>query len=238
MTNYPDDEFKHMMQSENTTEATRIEFRRVSELRNLSIGLHSLEAYFRAGDDKLSDPLKRKFFLALERDLQGLDSEAWQFLKGEARPLLKAPHQKRGWQQLFDRLNEAKGYNYLVSVGCRNAKFIPRAKDDNMETPDLQGLLDETKVFCEVKTINRSDDELKRYAARGVRKTLRHLDKGFFDKLTKGIEKASSQLLAFDGSSAARRIVYVVFNFDDLLHELADEYQGQIEAYIARASLP
>jgi predicted transcriptional regulator of viral defense system len=64
-----------------------------------------------------------------------------------------------------------------------------------------------------------------------------HLAKGFFDKLAKDIKKASSQLLAFDNGAAARRIVYVVFNFDDRLHEYADEYQRQIKAYIASASL-
>ena len=238
MTNYADDdELKHMMQSENTSKAACVEFHRVSELRDLSIELHSPEAYFRADDDKLSDP-KRKFFLALECDLQGLDAEAWEFLKSEARPHLKARDQKRGWQQLFDRLNEAKGYNYLVSIGCEDVKFIPRVKTDGVEAPDLKGLLDGAMVLCEVKTINVSDDEVRRFATRGVGTTLLHLEKGFFDKLGKDIKKASSQLLAFDKSSATRRIVYVVFNFDDRLHEYADEYRRQIEAYIARASLP
>ena len=51
-------------------------------------------------------------------------------LKSEARPHLKAPDQKRRWPQLFDRLNEAKGYNHLVSIGCENVKFIPRVKTD------------------------------------------------------------------------------------------------------------
>jgi hypothetical protein len=35
-----------------------------------------------------------------------------------------------------------------------------------------------------------------------------------------------------------RRLVYVVFNFDDRLHEYADEYQKQIEAFLASASPP
>jgi hypothetical protein len=237
MTNHTDDELKQMMQSENTSKAVCVEFRRVSELRNLSIDLHSPEAYFRADDNKLSDPYRRKFFLALESDLQGLDAEAWEFLKSEAQPQLKAPDQKRGWQRLFDKLNEAKSYNYLVSIGCENVKFIPRAKAVRVETPDLKGLLDAATVLCEVKTINVSDDEINRFATRGVGNTLPYLEKGFFDKLGHDIKKASSQLLAFDDSSAAHRIVYVVFNFNDGLHEYADEYQRQIEAYIESASL-
>ncbi|MGB9026140.1 MAG: hypothetical protein WCC40_09290 [Rhodomicrobium sp.] len=228
---------KHMMQSGNPSKAVYVEFRRVSELRDLSIDLHSPEAYFRADDDKLSAPHKRKFFLALERDLQGLNAEAWEFLKGEARPHLKAPHPKRRWQQLFDKLNEAKGYHYLVSMGCENVKFIPRAKTRGVETPDVKGLLDAATILCEVKTINVSDDEINRFAARLVGKITLHLAKGFFDKLGNDIRKAAAQLSAFDDGSAARRIVYVVFNFDDRLHEYADEYQRQIEAYIASEAL-
>ena len=234
MTNHAEDEVKPMMQSENTSKAECAEFHRVSELRDLAIELHSPEAYFRADDDKLSDPWPRKFLLALECDL---DAEAWEFLKSEARPHLKAPDQRRGWQQLIDRLNEAKGYNYLVSIGCENVSFIQRKKIDGVEAPDLTGLLDGAMVLCEVKTMNVSDDEIRRFAKRGVATTSLYLEKGFFDKLAKAIKKASSQLLAFDNSSAARRIVYVVFNFDDRLHEYADEYQRQIEAYIAGASL-
>lgn len=164
--------------------------------------------------------------------------EAWAFLKSEALPLLNAPHPTRGWQQLFDTLNEAKGYNHLVNIGCKNIKFIPRAKTDKVQTPDLRGCLGAAKVLCEVKTINVSDHEAERFATGGVRTTLRYLEKEFFDKLSSVIYTASSQLLAFDKDSADRRIVYVVFNFDDRLHEYADEYQKQIKAYIAHASMP
>jgi hypothetical protein len=109
-----------------TVKATCDELRRISQLRDYSVNLNSPKAYCRADDDKLSNPHKRKFFVALERELQGLDAEAWDFLKGEALPRLKAQHPTRGWQQLFDTLNEAKGYNYLVRIGCKDIKFIPR----------------------------------------------------------------------------------------------------------------
>ena len=225
--------------STDTGRGESVEFPRVSELRNLSIGLDSPKAYFRANDDKLSDPKKRKFFLALERELQGLDAKAWEILKSEALPFMTARHKERGWQQLFDKLNEAKGYNYLVSIGCKNVEFIPRAKTAGAKTPDLQGVLGVAKLLCEVKTINVSEGEARRRDTGGVGKTLLFLEKEFFEnKLSNVIEQASSQLLAFDNCSATRRIVYVVFDFDDSLHECADEYQRQIEAYIAGASLP
>jgi len=213
------------------------ELQRVSQLRDYSINLNSPKAYFRADDDKLSNPYKRQSFVALERELQGLDAEAWEFLKGEALPRLKAQHPTRKWQQLFDTLNEAKGYNYLVRIGCTDIKFIPRATTDKVQTPDLRGFLGTTPVLCEVKTINVSDDEASRLATGGVRTTLRYLEQAFLDKLSSTIRTAATQLLAFDKNLTSRRVAYVVFNFDDRIHEYADKYQKQIEAFLAGASL-
>jgi hypothetical protein len=227
-----------MTQAEDTGKATCGELQRISQLREYSISLHSPKAYFRADDDKLSNPYKRKFFVAMECELQGLDAEAWAFLKSEALPRLSAPHPARRWHQLFDTLNEAKGYNHLVSIGCKNIRFIPRAKTNKVQTPDLLGFLGAAIVLCEVKTINVSDDEVERFATGGVGTTLPYLEKEFFDKLSSVIRTAASQLLAFDKGSADRRIVYVVFNFDDRFHECADAYREQIKAYIAHASLP
>jgi len=127
------------------------ELQRISQLRDYSINLNSAKAYFRANDDKLTNPSKRQFFVALESEFQGLDDEAWQFLKGEAMPRLKSPHPTRRWQQLFDTLNEAKGYNHLARIGCTDIKFIPRATTNKVQTPDLRGLLGVTRVLCEVK---------------------------------------------------------------------------------------
>jgi hypothetical protein len=229
-----------MMQAEAAinVKAACDELYRISQLRDYSINLNSPKAYFRADDDKLINPHKRKFFVALESELQGLDPEAWEFLKSEAKSRLKSPHSTRGWQQLFDTLNEAKGYNYLARIGCTDIMFIPRATTDKVQTPDLRGLSGTTPVLCEVKTINVSDHEAKRLATGGVGTTRLYLEKQFFVKLSSVIHTAASQLLAFHKGSASSRIVYVVFNFDDRFHECADEYQKQIEAFIADASPP
>ena len=223
-----------MMQAEAAkVKAASDELRRISQLRDYSLKLNSPKTYFRADDDKLSNPRKRKFLVALGRELQGLDAEAWEFLKGEALPRLRAQHSTRGWQQLFDTLNEAKAYNYLVRIGCKEIKFIPRAKSDNVQTPDLRGFLGSATVLCEVKTINVSEDEANRFATGGVGTTRLYLENELFKKVSSVIHTAASQLLAFDRDLTSWRIVYVVFNFDDRLHEYADEYQKQIEAFIA-----
>ena len=89
-----------------------------------------------------------------------------------------------------------------------------------------------------MKTINVSDDEANRLATGGVGTTLRYLEQPFLDKLSSTIRTAATQLLAFDKDLTSRRIAYVVFNFDDRIHEYADEYQQQIEAFLASAPLP
>ena len=214
----------------------KTDLERIAELRDAAIRLNSPLAYFQPNDTKFSDPRKRRFFVDIERDLQSLDVDAWQFLKSEAVPLLTAKHPTRGWTQLFEKLNEAKGYRHLARIGCPNIAFIPRSKTISVRTPDLQGFLLIGKVLCEVKTINVSLIESNRRWSGGVGTKLAHLEDGFFNKLTSDINTAASQMAAHDADPGVRRIVYVVINFDDSLHEYAVEYQRQIESYFASAS--
>jgi hypothetical protein len=44
--------------------------------------------------------------------------------------------------------------------------------------------------------------------------------------------------LAFNKDLTSRRNVYVVINFDDRIHEYADDYQQQIETFLGRAPQP
>jgi hypothetical protein len=147
------------------------EFPRLSELRAISVSLNSPDAYFQINDTKFEDPIKKRYFRRIEDDLRGLDADAWDALKGAAAQRL-LPTKDRGWQPLFDTLNEAKAYNHLVSIGCTSIAFIPRSRQQRVRTPDLQALSDSVKTFCEVKTINMSADEVERLRSGGVGTTL------------------------------------------------------------------
>jgi hypothetical protein len=212
------------------------ELQRVSELRDFALSLKSPRAYFWPDDTKFSDPRKRRFFLEIERDLRGLDAEAWNFLKQEALPRLKAKDPDRGWQQLFDTLNEAKGYNHLVAIGCTEVRFVPRAAPKHIRTPDLEGVLASTKVLCEVKTVNPSADEIARRNEGGVGTTRGQLEQDFFCKLSSVLRAAACQMLAFNTDEGVRRIAYLVVNFDDRLHEYAGVYESQIRSYLQSVS--
>ena len=97
--------------------------------------------------------------------------------------MLTSKIKKRGWQALFDVLNEAKGYNHLSGIGCTNIRFIPVSSVPGQKTPDLSGDLAGARVLCEVKTINISEDEATRRTTGGVGSEAPHLPDEFFGKL-------------------------------------------------------
>ena len=61
----------------------------------------------------------RSLYLRVERALDLLDADAWHDLKERDLAFLTVRDAKRGWQALFDTLNEAKGYAYLRSLAGR-----------------------------------------------------------------------------------------------------------------------
>lgn len=209
----------------------RNELARVYELHDITQDLLSADAYFSDFDNKLMESRVRlKHFRDIETDLQGLDTAAWDFFKKQLSPLLIVKNDKRGWQALFDKLNEAKGYNHLLAAGCTNVRFIPVS---SARTPDVEGIWAGTRVLCEVKTVNVSEVEAIRRTNGAAGSVNLQLPEGFFKKLKSDIETATAQMVAYDPDGSVRRIVYVVVNFDDNLHEYAADYSAQIEAFVA-----
>jgi hypothetical protein len=216
----------------------RNELPRIYELRDLLPNPPPADSYFRDLDRSLAEiPQKLRQFRDLERALQGLDLAAWDFLKSEVLPLLRVRDPKRGWQPLWDKLNQVKAYNHLKGAGYRNIRFIPPSTAKRRQTPDLQAELGSTKALCEVKTINISEIEAARRHNGGVGRISDRLDAGFFAKLAADLKQAETQMLTYDGNLATRRIAYIVVKFDDVLHENADRYREQIDKFV-RSSNP
>lgn len=217
----------------------RNELLRIYELRDLLPNPLPRDAYFRDLDSTLATiPQKLKQFLDAESDLQGLDAAAWTYLKAELVPLLAAKHETRGWQQLFDKLNQAKAYNYLVCIGCTGVRFIPESNKKGQRTPDLEALLQGQQVLCEAKTINVSKDEASRLHSGGVGGSTDLLPEAFFNKLASSLSIAMAQTQANNTSTDTKRIAYIIVNFDDRIHEYADRYQVQINRFIANNPTP
>jgi hypothetical protein len=206
------------------------EFPRLSELRR-EAGDPS-PYYFDVED---ANRIQAKHVREIESDLQGLDATAWELLKQDLIPLVKKPQPERGWQQLLSKLNEAKGYNYLVRIGCADVQFVPRSSS---RTPDLKGRLGSSTVLCEVKTINPSDDEFKARKDHSVRSIVTELPIEFFNKLRSILQTARNQLTIYSQGAETKKIVYLIIDYDDILHEYAPTYSAQLAAFIASNPVP
>jgi hypothetical protein len=205
-------------------------FDRILELREASIALNSPSAYFRADDDKFTNPMKVERFAEIDRELAMLPDVAWKQIKTDLVNRIAVRGPTRDWQPLFDTFNEVRAYNYLQSMGCEDVRFIPRAKAKKLRTPDLGAAHNGTSLLCEVKTINISDDELHRRATHGVGTVTESVDEKLLAKLSRDITAAKNQMDAYD--PAARKVVYVVFNFDDWVGDCAEEHLAQIEDFL------
>jgi hypothetical protein len=189
-------------------------------------------AYFQDFEEKLTSSAHIKgVFLRWEMALDGLDPQAWQHLKSEAAPRLPKRDKKgRGWDQLFDILNEARAYNYLTSLGCTQLRFIPRSRG---RTPDLEASLASRRMLCEVKTINISDEEVAARTGPAKARSLSiTLTAGFLKKLRATIEAAKQQMSAYDSQGTAVHVVYLNILFDDFLAELKEAYFQQIDEHL------
>jgi hypothetical protein len=217
----------------------RAELPRLYELKDRIADPNSSDAYFQDLEQKLADSAHvKEIYLRWERLLDELDTTAWEQLKKEAVPRLTNRDKKgRGWQQLFDILNEARAYRYLRSIGCTGVRFIPRSLT---KTPDLEGALGPDHVLCEVKTINPSDEEVAaRIALPRVRSLPVEITPGFLKKLLATLEAAQGQMQVYDPSgSAAVRFVYLNVNFDDFFAECKETYFQQIDRHLETAQVP
>jgi hypothetical protein len=206
------------------------------ELRDEIKNRDSLNRFWKDLDILLQDEGWRIVCRPFEDALQKLDSAAWEFLKKEASVYLTRWDKKnlRGQQQLFDILNQAKAYKFLKdNMGCSEIHFIPRAKIKRVKTPDLEGEIGQVKIICEVKTINISDDEaLLRSDSFRDDDTWPKLEQVFFDKLIKDIDRAKEQIATYVTGIEARRIVYLIVNFDDFWGEFKENYFQQIDQYL------
>src|SRR6266568_1992775 len=145
------------------------EFYRIYELRNSMKNPDSKCSCLANLDLELQGQGAKYIWGIIERDLQGLDVDAWAFLKNEALQYVNSWNEKssrngnpRGRESLLNILYQAKAYNFLKTKGCSAIHFIPRAKKDGVKTPDLEATDGAIRLLCEVKTFNRSEDEVYR----------------------------------------------------------------------------
>ena len=210
------------------------ELPRVYELKEMLVGSSHPDAYFQNFEKELENStIKLNAFRKFEGWLAALDDAAWQDLKQRAAPDLVSRQREsgRGWQEFFDIINEAKAFGHLQSIGCTEVHFIPRTV--NKKTPDLGASLDGRSVFCEVKTINISDDEAEKRSRNSVVSSRsQDVSEGFLKKLSDTLAKAVEQLDAADPKRQARRMIFTMLHFDDWWGDCQARHIAQIDAHL------
>lgn len=181
------------------------------------------------------ETLARNAFHPLERTLERLSPEAWGKLANKALQYVtqRCPH--RNWGQLFDHLNEACGYALLTDRGYSDIQFIDTGDG---KSPDLLGRVPSSTAIVEVKSINCSDDELKRgvtWPPRFCRPAC-GLPDGLMNKLRSEINDAREQLEAFCGL-VDKRIALLIISFDTDRMFVAENY-AELEEFILRQQRP
>jgi hypothetical protein len=211
-------------------------FSRLYELKDAVPDPTHPDAYFQNFEKRLEESEHiRNQYMKVERPLEALDENAWHDILERAAPLTVQRHATRGWQSLFDTLNEAKAYAYLQRLGCSDIAFIERA---SKRTPDLRAVLDGRPVLCEVKTVNVSQDETDRRdrIQRGeifVTSVEASVTSGMLNKVTSTLVHAIEQLDREDPNRTARRFVFTVLHFDDWVGDYQTEYIAQLDAHLA-----
>jgi hypothetical protein len=206
----------------------RLQFPRIYDLKDATPD--SPACWFCNFEESLQGiPQKKKQLLDIESQLQGLDAAAWDQLKGQLVPLAARPDKRRCWEPLFNKMNQANGYNFLAAIGCIGIHFL---EEGPRKTPDLGATLNASKVMCEVKTINISEDELRARLTGTPRGTVLHLKPEFLRKLDSTLRTAEMQMHEYYPAEGVHRFAYVIIKFDDSLHEYAVDYEAQIKAHI------
>ena len=156
-------------------------------------------------------PDKRKYYRLYNKSLMMLDDESWHILKEKALRHYFDHRKGQKKQGFFNQLNEAFAYRYLVNKGFKNIRFI---KEDKKKRPDIEYTLNNTKGYCEVKTLGISDDEISRRDSRSEYdgKVYYRLGEGFLNKFQQAVESAWTQIKEL-GSEGW---VYILIRFDDI----------------------
>ena len=153
-----------------------------------------------------------------EKRLARLDSESWKVLREKAVPYVSVDDSLRRYQQLWNILDEARGYVFLADQGYEQIKFIEqdKSKRGGKQSPDLIGYKTDSTAVLEVKTINESGDNLSEDASWRIEAVTvpRNLSEALIRKIGATIEYANAQLESYPYPTD-RKIVFLVIRFDN-----------------------
>ncbi len=187
--------------------------------------------FYQSFEKDLRENYSKKESLYVFNDaLTILDDDSWLILKERVLESFKECRIGQKKQAFFNQLNEAFAYQHLASLGYTNIKIL--AENGKNKTPDISYTASGKELYCEVKTLGISDDEIARRSSVGYvdRSMYCELSDEYFNKLNYHLIEAQSQI-------KSQGLVFIVIRFDDFTGTNQDRYREQITSFINNHSV-
>jgi len=185
--------------------------------------------FFNNFEQNMRQPDACRVYYAYERALICLDADSWEVLKRKAVGHFKNGRENQQWQGIFNQLNEAFAYQYLIGKGYKHVRTP--SETGKTKQPDIEYYDGDKKCFCEVKTLGISENEIDRRSSdklqvRDAYSDYGKLSCGFLGKLKSTLDAAHCQIKAQGGVG----LIYLLINFDDITYDYYDCYHAQVLA--------
>ena len=200
---------------------------------------HNFEASLR------TDPLKRSYYAAYERAFSCLDDTSWTNLRSKAVAHSHEQRPKRVKAPLFDQLNDAFAYRWLVNRGFSQVTILPEDHRATQKSPDISFCGCGRELACDVKTLNVSNNELDRRCAPDYNipdgtpanpkyydwsTTFQKLHPTFFKKIDEAVAKGTEQIR----TRCKNGLVFILVHSDDYASTFYPEHRVCIASHLRR----
>ncbi|MBN1972783.1 MAG: hypothetical protein JW787_04045 [Sedimentisphaerales bacterium] len=186
--------------------------------------------FFAGMDSERKSQLAMESYRKWENRLSRLSVDAFNDLSVRASQCVTKRDKKnnRHWSTLFEVLNEAKGYEFLLDEGYNVVRFIPTQKKE--VTPDIWAKKNDSEAVLEVKTIWRSDFDLSLRFEK-VQTSICEISDGFKNKIIDDYEEAKRQCYSIKDPNITRRICYFCIDLD-LVVAMEESNQKLLEDFM------
>lgn len=168
----------------------------------------------------------RAYYASYDRALAELDSASLEELSRKAIAHFGDHRLGQLKQGFFHQLNEAFAYRHLVRLGYTNVTVL---KEGRSKQPDISYTGGNQQLFCEVKTIGISEDEIgRRGSSHFFIRDYHRLSDGFLNKLDHDLRRAQEQIRA----RGENGLVYVVVTFDDFTMSYYPQHRRQLREFL------
>lgn len=202
--------------------------RRIHELVKMVEDAHPNDPFFISLDETLrSSSQATAIYRAYDQALSCLDVQSWNVLSKKA--VDHFPDHRKGQlkQGFFNQLNEAFAYQFLLQQGYKNIEVL---QENGHTKPDIAYREGAERLYCEVKSIGISDDQISRddTGATFDASIYQELSAGFLNKLDGDLKEAYRQI----SSQGGRGLVFVFARFDDIALDYYDRYREQLSEFL------